>query len=234
MEQKKEIEVFGTLTKMETVFTIDEKIVPGSLIFEAMEPFPGYYHETPFDTKPLYLYLALEENYPLEDIIRTSQKIEKQLAVSFDAGKGFLKIYNEKFNVLRIRHMNDYNSIQKLQEAFAENGILYLQKPKKHIKDEAYIKIVKFLNLESVDEGIWLDTREEFHGYIELPQKQNWTEFKELTMRVKYNWECSKFDAATGAFYHDGRLHEFVRIYSNKIGSAYLKDLKKLYLGKLK
>lgn len=234
MEQRKEIEVFGTLTKTEKVVTIDHKTANGSLVFEALEPFPGYYHETPFDTHPKYLYLALEENYPLEEIIRISQKIETGFDEKFDAGKGFLKIVNEKYNVLRVRHLHNYDLIEKLQQAFQSNGIHYLLKQKKHFETEALIKIVKFLNLEKLDNGLWLDLREEYHGYIELPRKLSWDEFKELNLSVKYNWEGSKFDAAYGAFYYQGGMHEFVRIYTNKIDTGYLHELQKLYLEKLK
>lgn len=234
MEQRKEIEVFGTLTKTEKVFTIDKKVTNGSLVFEALEPFPGYYHETPFDTKPVYLYLALEENYPLEDVIRISQKIQPEFGKRFDAGKGFIQVINEKYNVLRLRHLNDYNAVEQLQQAFADNGIKPLHKQKKNFEAEAYIKIVKFLTLEPLADGIWLDKREDYHGYIELPKKLSWEEFRELSLSVKYNWMGSKFDAAKGAFYYQRTLHEFVRIYSNKIDTEYLQELQKLYLEKMK
>ncbi len=234
MKQRNEIEVFGTLTKTEKVFTIDKKVASGSLVFEAMEPFPGYYHETPFDTKPVYLYLALEENYPLEDVIRVSQKIQPGFGEKLNAGKGFLQLPDDKFNVLRLRHLNNYDMVELLQLALAENGIQYLQKQKKNFEADAFIKIVKFLNLQYLNEGIWLDMREDFHGYIELPKKLSWDEFTELTLSVKYNWEGSKFDAASGAFYYQGKLHDFVRIYSSKVSIGYLKELRELYFEKLK
>lgn len=234
MKPNKEIEVFGTLTKTEKVFTIDDKVASGSLVFEALEPFPGYYHETPFDTKPVYLYLALEENYPLEDVISASQLIQPEFNEKFDAGKGFLMIVNEKYNVLRVRHLNNYDQVEKLQRAFHDQGIRFLQKQKKNFEAEAVIKIVKFLNLSYLDDGLWLDTREKFHGYIEIPRRLEWKEFKELSLSVKYNWVGSKFDAALGAFYHKGKLHDFVRVYSSKINAEYLKDLRKVYLEKMK
>jgi pantothenate kinase-related protein Tda10 len=67
-----------------------------------------------------------------------------------------------------------------------------------------------------------------------LPKELNWDDFNALTNRVKYNWEESKFDAAVGAFMHNGQLHEFVRVYSNKLTKEYLEALRKLYLEKLK
>jgi len=60
-----------------------------------------------------------------------------------------------------------------------------------------------------------------------------WEEFDDITNKVKYNWVESKFDAAKASFYYDGELHEVVRIYSDKIGPDYLKELRKLYLDKM-
>ena len=53
MEQNKRFEVFGTLTKTESVYTIDHKIMPGTLVFEALRPFPGYYSDSPLGAKPV-------------------------------------------------------------------------------------------------------------------------------------------------------------------------------------
>ncbi|HET6556593.1 MAG TPA: hypothetical protein VFG54_04720, partial [Prolixibacteraceae bacterium] len=230
----KRFEVFGTLSKNETVFTIDHKIIPGTLVFEALRPFPGYYYDTPLSAKPVYLYLALQEQYTLVDLIRASQQVQAQFSAPFDAGKGFLELFDEKYNVLRVRHLRDYDLLEKLQQAFSANGIHFMHKSKK-IKNEAVkIRIIKFFSLEEIDENIFLDTREKYHAYIRIPRFMNWPEFDDVTNRVKYNWVESNFDAAKASFYYDGKLHEVVRIYSNKIGPAYLKELQKLYVDKIK
>ena len=233
MEQNKRFEVFGTLTKTETVFTIDHKIMPGTLVFEALRPFPGYYSDSPLSAKPVYLYLALEEQYTLVDIIRASQKVQLEFNSPFDAGKGFLEIFDEKYNVLRIRHLRDYDLLEKLQRSYTANGIRFLHKAKKIKNELVVIKIIKFFNLEEISEGIFLDKREKYHAYIEIPCHLNWKKFDEVSNKVKYNWVESNFDAAKAAFYHEGELHEVVRIYSNKIAPEYLKELRKLYIDKL-
>lgn len=234
MEQNKRFEVFGTLTKNETVFTIDHKILPGTLVFEALRPFPGYYYDTPTGAKPVYLYLALEEQYTLVEIIRASQKVQLEFNSPFDAGKGFLEIYDEKYNVLRIRHLRDYDLLEKLQQSFTANGIHFLHKSKKYKDESVKIRIIKFFSLEEIAESIFLDKREKYHAYLQIPRHLNWEEFDNITKKVKYNWVESKFDAAKASFYYDGELHEVVRIYSDKIGSEYLKELRKLYLDKMK
>lgn len=234
MEQNKRFEVFGTLTKTETVFTIDQKIMPGTLVFEALKPFPGYYYDTPTGSKPVYLYLALEEQYTLEDILRASQKVQLDFKAPFDAGKGFLKIYDTKYDVLRIRHLKDYDLLEKLQRSFSENGIHFLKKSKKYKDEVSKIRIIKFFKLEEVAEQIYLDKREKNHAYFEIPRYMSWEEFESVNNKVKYNWTESKFDAAKAAFYYDGELHEIVRIYSDKLDLEYLKALKKLYVEKIK
>jgi len=234
MEPKNAIEVFGTIRKQETVLTIDDKVQTGTLVFEALEPFPGYYHETPFGANPIYMYLALQQQYPLIDIIRATQKVEKVFNEKFDAGKGFLQLVDTTYNVLRVRHLNRYDLIGDLQQAYNDQGIHFMMKHKRGLEAVANIKVIKFFNLTPIDEGIYLDNKEDFHAYIEIPKELNWDDFNALTNRVKYNWEESKFDAAIGAFVHDGKLHEFVRIYSNKLTLEYLQALRKLYLEKLK
>jgi hypothetical protein len=234
MEQNKRFEVFGTLTKTETVFTIDNKIIPGTLAFEALKPFPDYYFDNPLGAKPVYLYLAMEEQYPLEDILRASQKIQLDFKTQFDAGKGFLHVHDLKYDVIRIRHLRDYDLLEKLQRSFEEKGIRFLRKTKKYKDEPVKIRIIKFFSLEEIGENVFMDKREKKHAYIEIPYHLGWDEFRDLNNKVKYNWEETKFDAAKGAFYYDGELHEIVRIYSDKMDAEYLQALRKLYLAKMK
>lgn len=234
MKENKHFEVFGSLTKTESVFTVDQKIQHGTLVFEALKPFPGYYHETPMGVEPVYLYLALDKQYTLEQILRASQKVQHNFKSPFDAGKGFLETRSGEYNVLRIRHLENYNLLENLQNEFAENGIKFLSKSKKYSDEPVKIRIIKFFSLEEIGENIFLDKREENHAYIKIPFDLTWEEFESLSLKVKYNWVGSKFDAAKGAFYYDGKLHEVVRIYSDKIGLNYLQDLLQLYIEKMK
>jgi hypothetical protein len=204
------------------------------LVFEALKPFPGYYYDTPMGAKPVYLNLALEEQFTLEDIIRASQKVQLEFKSTFDAGKGFLQIYDEKYNVMRVRHLRDYDLLEKLQQSFTANGIRFLHKTKKYKNELVKIRIIKFFSLEEIAENIFLDQREKYHAYLQIPRHLDWKEFDDITNKVKYNWVESKFDAAKGAFYYEGKLHEVVRIYSEKIGPEYLKELLKLYIDKVK
>lgn len=233
MEFNKKLEVFSNLLKQETLFPVEDKVVSGSLVFESLDPFPGYYHDTPDSSPPLYLYLALDKMYRLEEIIRASQLIEPRFEGHFDAGKGILYYAAEEIPVIRLRHFGQYDVVAPLQEAFREAGIGYLRKSRKQGEFTALIRIVKMMWIKLVETGVYVDMKEDFHGYIEIPRFLNWEQFEKVTRQVKNNWFGSKFDAAVGSFYVEGRLREFVRIYSSKLDTRYLQDIRALYLEKM-
>jgi hypothetical protein len=234
MGKKKQLEVFGSLIKTETVSTIDNKIIPGTMVFEALKPFPGYYYDTPTGTKPLYLYLTLKEEYTLEDILRASHKVQHEFSNSFDAGKGYLQIYDNKYNVLRIRHLKDYNLLERLQKSYAGNGIEFLHQAKKYKNETASIRIIKFFLLKEISDQIYIDKLEKKHAYLEISRHLSKEEFEHINSKVKYNWQESTFDATLATFYFDSKLHDVIRIYSNNLELAKLQALLDLFLEKMK
>lgn len=233
MEYNKKMEVFSNLVKQEKLTILEQKIVPGSLVFESKDPFPGYYSDTPDSTPPIYLYLALDKPYRLEEVMRAIQEIQPQFEEHFDAGKGIATIVNEDYPVIRLRHFGNYDIVEPLQEAFSKAGIGYMKRTKKQGEYDALIRIVKMLYLKQVEPNIFIDLREDYHGYILIPRYLTWKQFMKITQQVKYNWFGSKFDAAYGSFFYDTRLYEFVRIYSSKLDTDYLQDIRSLYLEKL-
>jgi hypothetical protein len=233
MEYNKKMEVFSNLVKLEKLTILEDKITPGTLVFESLDPFPGYYSDFPDSKPPVYLYLALDKPYRLEEILRATQKIQPDFEEHFDAGKGIATIVNEEIPVIRLRHFGNYDIVVPLQEAYNEAGIGFLKRTKKQSEYEALVRIVKMLYLKQVEPNIFIDLKEDFHGYILIPRYLTWRQFEKITKQVRYNWFGSKFDAAYGSFYYETRLYEFVRIYSNKLDTDYLQDIRSLYLEKL-
>lgn len=234
MKQNKKMEVFTNLTKHINIVAVEDKVLPGSLVFEAQNLFPGYYHEGPTEAAPIYIYLVLDRQYPLEEVLRATQNIEKEYDWNFDSGKGYMHIGSQFLNVIRVRHLPQLDLVEKIQEAYQKQGINFLMNKKLKGQLEAEVKIVKFVTLEQQGEGIYLEEQDTNFGYIEIPNYMNYESFKKLTMDVKYNWEGREFDAAQGSFYKDGKLFEFIRILSNKINAEYLSELRNLYMEKMK
>jgi hypothetical protein len=233
MEQNKKMEVFTNLTKHINIVAVEDKVLPGSLVFEAQNLFPGYYHEAPTESQPIYIYLVLDRQYPLEEVLRATQNIEKEYDWKFDSGKGYMHIGSQFLNVIRVRHLPQIDLVEKIQEAYQKQGINFLMNKKLKGHLEAEVKIVKFVTLDRLGEGIYLETHDHNFGYIEISEYLNYEDFKKVTMDVKYNWEGHEFDAAQGSFYMDGKLYEFIRILSNKIDASYLTEIRNLYLEKI-
>lgn len=234
MEQNKKMEVFTNLTKHVNIVAVEEKVLPGSLVFEAQNLFPGYYHEAPTTAQPIYIYLVLDRQYPLEEVLRATQNIEKEYDWNFDSGKGYMHIGSQFLNVIRVRHLPELDLVEKIQEAYQKQGINFLMNKKLRGQLEAEVKIVKFVTLEQLDEGIYIEAQDHNFGYIEIPKYLHHEAFIKVTMDVKYNWDGHEFDAARGSFYKDGKLFEFIRILSNKIDSDYLTKIRNLYIEKIR
>lgn len=234
MEQNKQMEVFANLTKQVTIVSVEDKVLPGSLVFEALNQFPEYYHEAPIPAQPIYIYLVLERQYPLEEVLRATQSIEKEYTNwSFDSGKGYMHIGSQLLNVIRLRHLPEIELVEKIQAAYQKHGIRFLMNKKLQGKLEAEVKIVKFLNLEKLSDGIYVEVEDHNFGYIEIPKYLKYDAFIKVTMDVKYNWDGHEFDAASGSFFKDGKLTEFVRILSSKNDEEYLSGLRNLYHDKI-
>lgn len=234
MGNNKNIEVFANLTKNDTVLAIEENILPGSLVFDSLNPFPGYYHDSPTNVRSIYIYMVLARQYPLEEIIRATQNIEKEYDWNFDAGKGYMTIGSEFLNIIRVRHLPKLNLVAKIQEAYVKQGVEFLMNKKLKGKLEIKVKIVKFLNLERIGEGIYLSNDDVTFAYIEIPKYLHHEAFLKVSMDVKYNWDGHEFDAARGSLYSNGKLSEVVRIRSNKIDLDYLTKIQMLYADKIR
>jgi hypothetical protein len=230
----KRTEVFLNLTKKDTLVALEDKILPGSLVFESLNPFPGYYHELPTDAESMYIFLVLDKQYPLEEILRATQKIEKEYDWNFDAGKAYISIGSTNLDAIRVRHLPSIDLVVKIQEAYAKQGIKFLMSKRLKGKLEAQVKIVKFLFVDELAEGVALNADDSTFAYIEIPKYLRPEAFSKVSMDVKYNWEGHEFDAASAAYYKDGKLYEAVRIRSDKMDLAYLNSIKKLYADKIR
>jgi len=227
------MEVFVNLTKNDTVLALDEKILPGSLVFDSLNPFPGYYHELPTDADSIYLYLILDKQYPLEEILRATQNIEKQYDWNFDAGKAYITIGTTSLDAIRLRHLPTIDLVEKIQEAYVKQGVNFLMNKRLKGKLETRSKIVKFLNLEELAPGIFMNAEDKTFAYIVISRYLDADDFIKVSMDVKYNWDGHEFDAASGSFYKEGKLYEVVRIRSDKMDAEYLKAVQKLYEAKM-
>lgn len=234
MEKLNNLEMFGSIEKVEELSTINQNIIPGTLVFDSISPFWGYYNDEPQDSSPIYVYVALDRTYSVFEVIRALNKVNSELSVNtVDVAKAFIQIKDKMFNVLRVRHLDSYGKINEIQKAFVQHGIMPLVTSVHYEKVTAHISLNKMFFMKNINDEIYLDTTEENHAYFEIPRELTFDEFTEISKKVQNNWYDRKFDTALGSYLTDHRVVDFVRIYSENQEIDYLEKIRKLFLQKM-
>ena len=235
MGKNRKDDVYGMLGKYESLFVVSGKSLPGSLVFESLNPFPGYYDHQENDIKPVYLYVALDHEYSVFDIERAKLAVKKTYDWHFEAAKGKIDLFGKHYDVVRLRHLDSFDQLAPIQNEFIKAGLkLKMSSSGKGKDQKGFIQLLKLFHIHKLGKGIFIDTSEEFHSYLVLPRRLPWEEFVETTLKVRYNWESTDFDAAIGCFFIHGELKEMVRIYSKNVSLEYLTALRELYLTKIR
>jgi len=235
-KNKKVIETFGTISKKETLASVEEEFSNGALVLESKFPFPGYYHLTIPDNEqlnPRSIYIITKKVHSEEDIMRQSHEIKKSFNKKFDATIGEVVLFNETRPCIRIKFIKDFKDIPQLIELYRKHGIHFL-KFRKVKPYDGLIKVRKYFVLDSPSPGLYMDNIEPQMCYIQIPGNLKWNDFEKLTLSLKHNLDVNKFDAAIGTIYRKNCLIDMVRIYDEHIGPSKIKLLKTKYVDAVK
>ena len=225
------IKATGTIVKGEVLTNIEHNIMPNTLVLESSHPFPGYHGSNlPEKPSPNSIYLVTATKCEGEDILRAAKMIKKSFPFNFDASFGKAEIYTNTYHFIRVRKLDCFDCIPRLQEAFASRGIVFMKKKK--IKDEALITIQKFFLLNKTDEHLYRDLDDPLMFYFEIPERPDWNFFNKITNFIRSNVDNYSFDAAQGTIYLEDII-DMVRIYAKDITNDQLRFIRKKYLYEL-
>lgn len=229
-------EVFGSLEKVEQFTTLAENIIPGTLVFESPAPFWGYYNEfdsPQTDLSPQYIYIATLKTYAVFDVVRAFNKVKEKFDFDLDAAKAFVRFNDRFYNAIRLRHIDGYTNIVKIQQAFEENGIGMLMANSSWNNVTTNVSLKKVFCLKELTDTIYTDACESNHFYITIPNRLSFEEFADVTRKVKNNWLGTRFDAALGYFLRENAVTEIIRIYTENHKLEDLEAIHKLYMQKI-
>lgn len=221
------IETIGALAKEEKLITLTENIMPNTLVLETAEPYPGYHGANlPEDTLPVSVFLITVKKYSTVKILRTALTIQKYFDQNFDADPGVICFGNNISYCIRIRGLDNYQLIGKLQESFNLEGIKFAKA--RNMSTKAIIKIKKHFIIEEIEEGIYKDLDDNAMFYIRMPKQINWQVFVKISLIIKNNIDNANYDAALAVIYTRNLL-DVVRIYARGISVEKLRLLKMKY-----
>jgi hypothetical protein len=226
------IERFGGLIKEESLSCIENDILlKDTCVLESVSPFFGYYEEKGEGSKPLYLYLMLDDHHSVEEILRSVNEIIKIAGFKFDAVQAEITVPGfPPVSAIRVRDLANYNQIATLQEYFIKFGLQFKKKSRNLDRNMSLIRIEKFFFLEELGEGMYFDLQQDHHGYFKIPRKIDWKAFCELTKEVKFDTDLLFFDACTAYFFMENRIVDLVRIYKEHLDKDALAAIRDRYL----
>ena len=220
-----------------------EKLVPFTfgnvklkeLVLSDVNPFPGYYSETPGDpdgSKPKFLFIAIKQGVGCyeDEVLRATYSLKQKLNFNFEANYGRFLILNTMKPCIRIR-VDDYAIVPEIIENFKKEGIIF-EPAKKITPYESNIKIRKYLTLKEISEDIFSGDDAD-HYYIKIPKHLKWKDFVDLITSVRSSGDFGLFDAAQTSLYLKNEIIEFVRIYTKSFKNEDFKVLKEELLKRL-
>ncbi len=227
---KKEFCSIGTLWKREKLTSFEWDLPFEEFVLEDICPLPGYYDhfEIPSGRQnmlPSWVFAVLRtgEMCDNDNIIRVTQDIKKSFPVPFDAAEGRILLNNESLPSIRFQ-LGELGYLPGLLKAYKNRGVLFAANRKIGPVD-SLISVVKYFDLELLDEYIYKDNDLRDVYYLELPHKLSWEDFEAVTQSVKNNSEFKVFDAALATLYNKRGVVDLVRIFIGNANQGVLPEL---------
>jgi len=219
------LETFGSIVKEEQLQTVNEGIIPNTLVLENKDPFPGYYGAEPSDKVPDSFFLVMTQKESTEKILRLTHIIRGISKIDFEGSPGRLCIYNDTYQVIRIRALCDFTKLAEIQHHYRDNAIQFMKKRK--IDAPGIIQVKKIFKVTEIDDNILKDADRDMY-YLKINKQLTWSHFRSITFQVKNNLPSSSFDAGLAIIYGSEVL-DLVRIYAKNISLDYLKEIHHKY-----
>jgi hypothetical protein len=218
------VKACGSIIKKESLIPVDYNILKHTCVAEANEPYSGYYGMFPGQPTPISLFLFTAHYYSLEEVLRFAQNIDSCYMEKVNVAAAMLNFGHHEYAAIRVKYFPDYEHIHLLQSCCIKQGVEFIKKV--HMSDSATVRVNKCFVLEELDNGIYLDKKEDHKGYITIPKQISPDEFSNILVEIRNNDECELFDAALGAMIIDARATDIVRIYAEGLSQNLLRCIK--------
>jgi len=223
------IECYGCITKVESLWCLEEFAISNSCLLESSGVFPGYYDRFTRHEKPYFVYIMSRNKLSLEEVTRMTSTVRKNISQSFNAAYCEITIHQQSCGGIRIAGVDDYAKIREIQTAYKDAGLELKKKVKNINNEKAVIKVRKFFQLEVLSEHILLDKTQQGIGYFKTESDVPWEVFEKNIKTLRNNWDDNSFDAAKSFIYQNSEITDLVRIFSGEITLEYMEKLRLTY-----
>ena len=221
------IKVCGSITKKESIAPVNYNILKNTCVAEANFPYSGYYGTDPGQTKPNSIFLFTTHYYSLGEVLRFAQNIDSCYMEKVYVATASLDFVHHRYSAIRVKYFPDYEHIHLLQSCCIKEGVEFTKKV--HTADSALVRVNKCFVLEELEEGIYIDKKEDHKGYITIPKQISDSEFSKILIDIRNNTDCKLFDAVMGAMIINSRAKDIIRIYSANLDFHLLECIKERF-----
>ena len=222
------INVCGSITKKESLVPVTYNILNNTCVAEANLPYSGYYGTVPGQVNPNSLFLFTTNYYSLEEVLRFAQNIDSCYMENVNIASASLEFGNRMHSAIRVKLFPDYDHIHLLQSCCIKEGIEFVKKIR--LSDFAKVRVVKCFVLEELEEGIYIDKKEDHKGYVTIPKQITNSEFSNILIDIRNNTDCKLFDAVMGAIIINAQTKDLIRIYSENLNLGLLKCVRERFI----
>lgn len=229
MKRTNIVETHGSITKKETLNTINYRILEDTVVAEAGDPYSDYYGNTPKKLPPNSLFLLTKRFYSLEKVLEVTCEMGEFFGYTkkLDIATSILDFTDHYQYAIRVRDFPDYEHIHWLQLCYKSAGIEFIRKV--HLLESARVTVFKRLCLEELEKGIYLDKESDHKGYFTIARPINNNEFVDTLINLRNNNDCPLFDAALGTVDIESNTKNIIRIYSENLTVSLLRCAKERF-----
>jgi hypothetical protein len=234
MKQTEVIETIGSITKMESLDSFEEDVLPNSMVLKNTDPFPGYRAKISGanQDKPRSIFIILRYRYAPEKINHINRDMMASRITDCHPSFGEIITRESILPCIRIKYIKDYSLIPVIQNFYKRNDLKLMDY--KHFNGPARIKIFKAFRLTEIAEGLYRDLNDGEKIYIHIPHAINWKRFDHITKKIKYHINNPNFDAALGVIYRFCGPEDVIRIYDQEKTLERAIQLRKIFVKEVK
>ena len=226
------IELIGKVIIQENIDTVDQNKIPNTFVINVPDPYKNYYGRFTEVEKPISIIFITKAANSFEKILRATKRINEKYNLKLDGAKCEVSIKSRKLNGVRVKGLNRYPEIEKVQQYYKDAGFEFA-KSEKFLDTDALIRINRFFNIEEIEKSVFKSCEENDVYYLEIPEFMTWDEFRTNTFEIKNNISDKNYDIAKGIFYTNGGITEMLRVVKPKATIEFLKTIQQKYIDKL-
>ena len=223
-------ELIGKITLQENVNPLGENKIPNTFVVHVPNPLATYYTRFSEINRPNSILFMTKNSVSFESILRATKRINDLMDIDLHAAKCEMNIGSRKYYGIRIKGVLRYSHIRNIQLAFKNEGFEFAKNVRIQPETDALVRVNKFFNLKHISDKIYQSPYNKDRYYVVIPKNLTWSEFIDITLKIKNNISITNFDIAKGIFYENDGITDMLRIIKPNITLDMVKIIEEKYL----